>query len=183
MRFEPTTVEGVVEVQLDLLEDERGFFARVWCRDEFADHGLRADFIQENVGFSTAAGTLRGLHFQRAPNEEAKLVRCTAGAVWDLAADLRPASPTYLAWVGVELSAERRNMVFVPEGCAHGYVTLTDDAEVRYLTSQAYAPIAVAGVRYDDEMLGIAWPREIAIVSDQDRSWPPLANQVEESSA
>jgi dTDP-4-dehydrorhamnose 3,5-epimerase len=174
LRFSPTVLKGVVEIDLEPIEDDRGFFARAWCRDEFSSAGLDATFVQENVGFSIRAGTLRGLHYQRAPFEETKLVRCTAGAVWDAAVDLRPASKTYLQWVGVELSAERRNMVYVPEGCAHGYLTMTDGAEVRYLTSQPYAPDAATGVRYDDEAVGIAWPRAVTVVSEQDRSWPSL---------
>jgi dTDP-4-dehydrorhamnose 3,5-epimerase len=179
VRFEPTAVDGVVVIDLDPFEDDRGLFARAWCRREFAAHGLDAEFVQENVGFSFSAGTVRGLHFQRSPFEEVKLVRCTAGAVWDVAADIRPTSPTYLKSVGVELRADRRNMMYVPEGCAHGYLTLTDAAEVRYLTSQFFAPEAVGGVRYDDDMLGIEWPREVTIVSEQDRSWRLLADSGE----
>jgi dTDP-4-dehydrorhamnose 3,5-epimerase len=175
VRFETTAVDGVVVIEIDPIEDERGLFGRVWCRREFAEHGLDVEFVQENVGFSISAGTMRGLHFQRPPFAEVKLVRCTAGAVWDVAADLRPGSPTYLTSVGVELRGDRRNMLYVPAGCAHGYLTLTDAAEVRYLTSQFYAADAVGGVRHDDEALAIEWPREVAIVSEQDRSWPLLA--------
>lgn len=174
MRFESTAIDGVVEIDLVALEDERGFFARAWCRREFGEHGLRSDFVQENLGLTRTAGTIRGLHFQRPPFDEVKLVRCTAGEIWDVAADLRPTSTTYLQWVGIELTAERRNMLYVPAGCAHGYMALTDGAEVRYLTSQFYAPEAVGGVRYDDEALGIIWPRPVTLVSDQDRSWPAL---------
>ena len=184
MQFAPTALDRVVVVDLETLEDDRGFFARGWCLREFAARGIGAEFVQENVGFSRAAGTVRGLHFQRSPFEEAKLVRCTAGAVWDVAADLRPASPTYLRWVGIELSAERRNLMYVPEGCAHGYLTLTAAAEVRYLTSQFYAPDAAGGVRFDDELLGIQWPREVVVASQQDRSWPLLGgSRAERSSA
>jgi dTDP-4-dehydrorhamnose 3,5-epimerase len=183
VRFEPTSLDGAVVIDLERIEDDRGFFARAWCRREFAENGLDAEFVQENVGFSVAAGTMRGLHFQKPPFAEVKLVRCTSGAVWDVAVDLRPSSPTYLQSAGVELSAERGNMLYVPEGCAHGYLTLTEDAEVRYLTSEYYAAEAVAGVRYDDEVLGIAWPREIAVVSEQDRSWPLLAAPGEEPPA
>ena len=172
MRFQFTALDGAVVIDLDRIEDDRGFFARSWCRREFGENGLDADFVQENVGFSIAAGTMRGLHFQRSPFSEVKLVRCTSGAVWDVAVDLRPGSPTYLRSAGVELSAEHRNMLYVPEGCAHGYLTLTDSAEVRYLTSQYYAADAVGGVRYDDAALGIEWPREVAVVSEQDLSWP-----------
>ena len=177
MRFEATAVEGVVAIELEPRADDRGFFARAWCRREFSEHGLRADFVQENLGLTRAAGTVRGLHFQRPPFEEVKLVRCTAGAIWDVAADLRPTSATYLRWVGIELSAERRNMLYVPEGCAHGYMALTDGAEVRYLTSQFYAPEAVGGVRYDDDALGITWPRPVTLVSEPDRSWPVLESE------
>jgi dTDP-4-dehydrorhamnose 3,5-epimerase len=175
VRFEPTELDGVVVIDLDRIEDDRGFFARAWCRREFADHDLDAEFVQENVGFSISAGTMRGLHFQRPPFAEVKLVRCTSGVVWDVAADLRPSSPTYMKSVGVELRADRRNMVYVPEGCAHGYLTLSGRAEVRYLTTQFYAAEAAGGVRYDDDTLGIEWPREVSVVSEQDLSWPALA--------
>lgn len=176
MRFEPTALDRVVVIDLEPFEDPRGFFARAWCHREFSAHGLDVEFVQENIGFSRAAGTLRGLHFQRSPFEETKLVRCTSGAVWDVAADLRPTSSTYLSWVGVELSAERRNMLFVSEGCAHGYLTLTESAEIRYLTTQYYAPEASGGVRYDDATLAIEWPWEIIIASEQDRSWPAVTD-------
>ena len=179
MRFEPTSVDCVVLIDVDRIEDERGFFARAWCRREFADHGLDAEFVQENVGFSASAGTMRGLHFQKRPNAEAKLVRCTSGAVWDVAVDLRPTSPTYLQSVGCELRSDRGNMLYVPVGCAHGYLTLTDGAEVRYLTSQSYAPESVAGARYDDDELAIKWPRDVTIVSEQDLSWPLLSESDE----
>jgi dTDP-4-dehydrorhamnose 3,5-epimerase len=183
LRFSPTALDGVVQIDLEPIEDERGFFARAWCRDEFTAAGLDATFVQENVGFSIRAGTLRGLHYQHAPFAEVKLVRCTAGSVWDVAVDLRPASDTYCQWVGVELSAERRNMVYVPEGCAHGYLTTTDGAEVRYLTSQPYAPDAAAGVRFDDEALGIRWPQAVSVISEQDRSWPSLQSAHREAGA
>lgn len=179
MRFEPTALDGAVVVELDPIEDDRGFFARAFCRREFGEHGLETEFVQENVGVSVSAGTMRGLHFQKRPFAEVKLVRCTSGAVWDVAVDLRPDSPTHLASVGVELRSDRRNMLYVPTGCAHGYLTLTDGAEVRYLTSEFYAAEAVAGVRYDDGALAIAWPREVTVVSDQDRSWPLLADSAE----
>jgi dTDP-4-dehydrorhamnose 3,5-epimerase len=175
VRFEHTAVDGVVVIELEPIEDERGLFARAWCRREFEEHGLDVEFVQENVGFSLSAGTMRGLHFQKPPFAEVKLVRCTAGAVWDVAADLRSSSSTYLKSIGVELRADRRNMMYVPEGCAHGYLTLTDAVEVRYLTSQFYAAEAVGGVRNDDETLAIEWPRDVTIISDQDRSWRLLA--------
>jgi dTDP-4-dehydrorhamnose 3,5-epimerase len=183
LRFHSTDVAGAYVVEIDPIEDERGFFARGWCAREFAENGLHATFVQENVGFSGRAGTLRGMHFQQAPHEEAKLVRCTAGAVWDVAVDLRERSPTYRRWAGVELSAADRNMLFVPEGCAHGYLTLTDSAETRYLTSQYYAPEAASGVRYDDPALGIRWPADVVVVSEADRGWPLLETGGEEPEA
>lgn len=172
MTFEETEVVGAFVVEIEPIRDDRGFFARSWCAREFAEHGLAVAFVQENVGYSTKAGTLRGLHFQESPHQEAKLVCCTAGRVWDVAVDVREASPSYGRWTGVELDAARRNMLYVPEGCAHGYLTLTDDAETRYLTSQFYEPSAATGVRFDDPLFDIRWPAEARIVSEQDRSWP-----------
>ncbi len=172
MTFESTAVDGAYVVQMERIVDERGFFARAWCRREFAERGIDVSFVQENIGYSRRAGTLRGLHFQRAPHDEVKLVRCTAGAVWDVAVDLRSESPTYRRWAGVELSAKARNMLLVPAGCAHGYLTLVDGAEITYLTSQFYEPGAATGVRFDDPAFAIAWPRPVEVVSEQDRAWP-----------
>lgn len=172
MLFEATELPGAFVVDLEPIEDERGFFARSWCASEFAQNGLDAVFVQENVGFSSRRGTLRGLHFQHAPHAEAKLVRCTRGAVWDVALDLRPESSATGRWVGVELSADNRRMLYAPAGCAHGYVTLTDQTEVRYLASRPFAPEAADGVRYDDPAFEIAWPVEVVVVSERDRSWP-----------
>jgi dTDP-4-dehydrorhamnose 3,5-epimerase len=172
VRFELTDIDGVTVVEVEEFVDERGFFARSWCRDEFAKRGLATTFVQENVAGNPRRGTLRGMHFQRAPHAEAKLVRCTSGSVWDVALDLRPESPTRRQWVGVELSAENHRSLYVPEGCAHGYLTLTDDAEVRYLTSHAYVPDAAGGVRYDDPAFAIAWPADVLLVSERDASWP-----------
>jgi len=177
MTFEETSVAGAYVVQIEPIRDDRGFFARSWCSREFAEHGLNASFVQENVGFSELAGTLRGLHFQRAPFEEVKLIRCTAGSVWDVVVDLRPSSPSYLGSAGVELSAEARNMLYVPEGCAHGYLTLTDGCETRYFTSQFYEPLAASGVRYDDPAFGLDWPFEIRKVSEPDRAWPLIEGE------
>jgi dTDP-4-dehydrorhamnose 3,5-epimerase len=182
MRFEETAVEGAFVVDLEPIEDDRGFFARSYCIDEFARNGIEAVFVQENVGFSHRRGTMRGLHFQRPPHAEVKLVRCTRGAVWDVALDLRSRSDSAGRWTGVELAADNRRMLVVPEGCAHGYLTLTDGAEVRYLTTRAYAPDAAGGVRYDDPAFSIAWPVAVEVVSAQDRSWP-LRNGTEGSTA
>ena len=145
----------------------------MWCATELAARGLNGAFVQCNGSFSVARGTLRGLHYQRTPYAEVKLVRCIRGAVFDVVVDLRPESPTYLAWMGVELTADRRNMVYVPEGCAHGYLTLEDESEVMYPVSQFYHPEAEGGVRWDDPRFGIVWPAGgPTTVSDKDQRWP-----------
>jgi dTDP-4-dehydrorhamnose 3,5-epimerase len=172
--FTETKLDDVVVIDVEPIEDERGFFARSWCAREFSGHGLPTSFVQENIGFNERRGTLRGIHYQASPYSEAKLVRCTAGSVWDVAVDLRQTSKTYCQWVGVELSADNRRMLFVPEGCGHGYISLGDGAEIRYLASQFYAPEAAGGARYDDPAFAIEWPIEPALVSEQDRSWPLL---------
>jgi dTDP-4-dehydrorhamnose 3,5-epimerase len=177
MTFEETEIEGVWVVGIEPIEDERGFFARTWCAQEFEANGLHADFVQENVGYSVRAGTLRGLHYQREPHSEAKLVRCTSGSVWDVAVDLRPGSPTRHRWFGVELTAEARNMLYVPKGCAHGYLALTDGSEIRYLTSSFYAPEAAFGARFDDPAFAIDWPAPVTVLSEQDRAWPLVGDQ------
>jgi dTDP-4-dehydrorhamnose 3,5-epimerase len=155
--------------------DERGFFARTWCREEFADHGLTPELAQCSISFSHRKGTLRGLHYQAAPHQEAKLVRCTRGAIWDVALDLRRDSPTYRAWFGVELSAANRAALYIPEGCAHGQLTLSDDSEVLYQMSAPYVPSAARGVRYDDPAFGIEWPGEVVVINDRDASYPDTA--------
>ena len=175
MRFTETKVAGAFLIEPEPIADERGFFARTWCREEFADHGLNPELAQANISFNHHKGTLRGLHYQAAPHEEAKLVRCTRGAIWDLALDLRPGSPTYRAWSGAELSDANRAMLYVPEGCAHGFLTLTDDAEVAYQMSAPYAPEAARGVRFDDPAFGISWPGEVVVVNERDRGYPDVA--------
>lgn len=175
MRFTETALEGVLLVEPDKRADERGFFARIWCQEVFDVRGLNPAVAQTNVGFSSRRGTLRGLHYQRAPHEEAKLVRCTRGAVYDVVVDVRPESATYLHWAGFELTDESHAAVYVPEGCAHGYLTLTDGAEITYQASQPYVPVAATGLRYDDPALGIRWLIEPQVISQQDRSWPLLA--------
>jgi dTDP-4-dehydrorhamnose 3,5-epimerase len=175
MRFTETKVAGAFLIEPEPIADERGFFARTWCREEFADHGLTAELAQANISFNHRKGTLRGLHYQAAPHAEAKLVRVTRGAIWDLALDLRRDSPTYLAWFGAELSDANRQMLYVPEGCAHGFLTLTDDAEVAYQMSAPYAPEAARGVRFDDPAFGIEWPGEVVVINQRDRSYPDVA--------
>jgi len=174
MRFEAAKVTGAFLIEPEPITDERGFFARIWCRDEFAAHGLNPTLAQANVSFNHRKGTLRGMHYQAAPHQEAKLVRCTRGAIWDVVLDLRPDSSTYRAWTGAELSDANRAMLYVPEGCAHGFLTLTDAAEVAYQMSVPYAPEAARGVRYDDPAFGIEWPGEVVVINQRDASYPDV---------
>ena len=172
MKVVETVLQGVLVLEIEPIADERGFFARTWDRGDLASRGLTADLDQVSIAFNEIAGTLRGLHFQAAPNDEAKTVRCTAGAIFDVAVDLRDASPTRLQWVGVELSAANRRSLFVPEGCAHGYITLTDGAEVQYQISAPYRPEAARGYRWDDPAFAIAWPFEVRRISARDAALP-----------
>lgn len=170
-----TEIEGVYVVDVERKEDQRGFFGRVFCQEEFRRMGLEPAMLQMNVGFSRRKGTLRGMHYQREPHGEAKLVRCTRGAVFDVALDLRPGSPTQGKWFGAELSSSNHRMLYIPVGCAHGYQTLEDDAEICYMTSRVYVGDAATGVRHDDPGFGIEWPLPVACISDADASWPDYA--------
>ena len=172
MKFRETDIEGARIIELDRSVDERGFFARVWCELEMGQHSLSAGISQINTAYSPRAGTLRGLHFQLPPHAEVKIARCLRGAVYDVIVDLRPTSRTYGRWLGVTLTPNGGESLYVPEGCAHGYLTLSNDTELMYLTSRPYAPTAARGVRFDDPAFEIRWPGEIRIVSDADRSWP-----------
>ena len=175
MIFCETAIRGVWVVEPERFEDERGFFARTWDSEEFATRGLDANLVQCSISYNRRRGTLRGMHYQAAPREEAKLVRCTAGAIFDVAVDLRPGSETLCRWVGVELSAENRLAMYVPEGCAHGFLTLTDAAEVAYQISEVHAPKAARGVRFDDPAFGIEWPGEVVVLNERDRTYPDFA--------
>jgi dTDP-4-dehydrorhamnose 3,5-epimerase len=171
--FEETKLVGAFVVDLERREDSRGFFARTWCADEFAEHGLTNGVVQANMSWNPRQGTLRGMHFQHPPHAEAKLVRCTRGAVFDVIIDLRPDSATYKQWLGVELNADNRRALFVPEGFAHGFQTLVPDCEVTYQVSEFYTPGAEGGVRWNDPAFGIDWPDPAnAFLSEKDRSWP-----------
>ena len=172
MIFEETRIAGVCVVEPERHVDERGFFARTWDTNEFREHGLNGDLVQCSVSYNARRGTLRGLHYQVRPHEEAKLVRCTAGAIFDVAVDLRPASSTFKSWFGVELSAEDRRALYIGEGCAHGFITLTDDAEVLYQMSEFWAPDAARGARWNDPAFGIDWPAEPLVVNERDRTYP-----------
>ena len=175
MRFEPTEIAGLFAMHLARFADERGSFARLFCRDTFAQAGLADTLVQASLSVTRRAGTLRGMHFQRPPHAEVKLVRCVRGAIFDVVADLRRDSATYLRWQGFELSPEGEVALYIPEGCAHGFLTLTDDCEVLYQMSTAYAPDFADGVRYDDPALGIVWPRPAALVAEKDLAWPAIA--------
>jgi dTDP-4-dehydrorhamnose 3,5-epimerase len=173
VRFVPAGLEGAYLLEPEPFADERGSFARVWCRDELAEHGLTAELAQCSVSRNTHAGTLRGMHFQRAPHEEAKLVRCIRGAIFDVIVDLRAGSPTLGRWAGFRLDPENGAALYVPEGFAHGFQTLTDDAEVLYMISHRYVPEASTGVRWDDPAFGIEWPNAPErTISERDRAWP-----------
>ena len=173
MIFMETRLRGALIIEPERLEDRRGFFARVWCKNEFEMHGLNPQLVQCNISFNETIGTLRGMHYQTAPHEEAKLVRCTRGAIYDVIIDLRRESSTYLEWIGVELTAENRKMLYVPEGFAHGYQTLEDDTEVFYQVSQFYSPESERAVRWDDSTFSIEWRvSDNLMISERDRSWP-----------
>jgi len=172
MRFLETEVTGARLIEPAPHVDARGRFMRAWCIREFAENGVDFAPLQANMGLSSQKGTLRGLHFQIAPAPEAKLVRCTRGAIFDVVVDLRPHSPSYGRWFGTELSDANGHMLYVPPLCAHGYQTLTDDTEMLYLTSAFYTPTAVRGVRFDDPTFGIRWPLVVTSVSEQDQGWP-----------
>lgn len=172
MHFLPAGVEGAFIVEPRRFEDARGFFARTWCGREFEARGLSAKLVQASVAFNHKAGTLRGMHYQQPPNAEVKLVRCTAGAIYDVIIDLRPQSSTYLRHIGVELSGANHLMLYIPEGFAHGYLTLSDNAEVAYQMSEYYEPGAGRGVRWNDPVFGIRWPAAVTTIIERDNTYP-----------
>ena len=172
MKFEHLPLAGAHVIRLEKRGDDRGFFARLFCEDEFGQHRLITRFVQINNSLTAKKGTLRGMHYQLPPAAEVKVVRCTRGALYDVILDLRPNSPTFGQWCGEELTAENRAMIYVPAGFAHGFVTLEPDTEAIYLVSTPYSPTAERGVRYDDPKFGIHWPVTPAELSDKDRKWP-----------
>jgi dTDP-4-dehydrorhamnose 3,5-epimerase len=171
MLFKETKLKGTFVVEPELINDERGFFACSWSMDEFEKQGLNPQLMQCNISFNNKRGTLRGMHFQEKPHEEAKLVRCTRGAIYDVAVDLRMNSPTRYQWTAAELTADNRRMLYIPEGFAHGYQTLIDDTEIFYQMSETYHPEAARGVRYDDPIFGVKWPLPLSVISERDRSY------------
>ncbi|MCL4475996.1 MAG: dTDP-4-dehydrorhamnose 3,5-epimerase [Nitrospirae bacterium] len=175
MIFTETRLKGAYIVELEKRADERGFFARTWCKKEFDAHGLPSQMAQANVSSNKKKGTLRGMHYQMTPHEETKLVRCTRGAIYDVIIDLRPNSSTYKEWIGVELTSENYKMLFVPENFAHGFQTLEDNTEVIYQVSQFYSPGSERGARYNDPAFGIRWPAQVHVISDKDKNWPDYA--------
>lgn len=177
MIFHETRLPGAFEIHLEPITDERGFFARSWCQREFASHGLNPKLAQCNVSVTSRKGTLRGIHFQAAPFAETRLVRCTRGAIYDVVLDLRLQSPTFKDWIAVVLTAEKRNVVYVPEGCGHGFLTLEDDVEVFYQISEFYNEEAARGVRWDDPAFQIAWPGKVEVISERDRTYPNFESQ------
>lgn len=172
MNFRPLSVNGSYLVEPVLTTDERGFFARTFCSEEFSAQGLNPGLVQCSVSFNRRNGTLRGMHYQKSPHEEEKLVRCTAGAIFDVVLDLRRQSASYLRWAGVELRADNHNALYIPAGCAHGFLTLEDNSEVYYQMSQAYHPESAAGVRWDDPAFAIEWPETDLVMSERDRTYP-----------
>ena len=172
MLFHETELRGAWLIDLDPAHDSRGFFSRIFCTKEFALHGLETNFVQHSLSFSALRGTMRGMHFQAHPHGEVKIVECVRGAIWDVIIDIRQQSPTFGRWKGIELNAKNRRQLYIPNGFAHGFVTLSDEAEVRYLISSFYEPAAARGFRHDDPAFAIQWPVPITVISDKDRGWP-----------
>jgi dTDP-4-dehydrorhamnose 3,5-epimerase len=176
MNFGDTTIDGAHVIDPMATVDERGAFARVWDREVFERRGLTTVIAQCSVSFNPRRGTLRGMHYQAAPYEEVKLVRCTRGVIYDVIIDLRPQSPTFRRWFGVELSAENRRLIYVPAGVAHGFLTLADDTEIYYQISQVHAPDAARGIRWNDPAIGVTWPAEIRVISERDNTYPDFSH-------
>jgi dTDP-4-dehydrorhamnose 3,5-epimerase len=172
MRFYPTMLPGAWHVHLEPARDRRGYFARTFCVEEFAANNLETSYSQHSISFSTHKGTLRGMHYQRDPYSEVKLVRCSKGVIWDVIIDIRPNSRTYRRWQALELSSTNGHQLYIPMGFAHGFQTLCDDVEVNYLISVPYAPQAARGIRYDDPAFGITWPLPVTEISEKDLHWP-----------
>ena len=172
MKFTETKLVGAFVIDIEPIEDERGFFARSWCQKEFSDHGIDPALVQCNISYNKNKGTLRGMHYQSFPYQEGKIVRCTHGGIYDVIIDLRENSPSFCQWHAVELTAMNRRMLYVPENFAHGFLTLTDNAEVFYQMTHFYSPGAASGVRWDDPAFDINWPATDIVISERDRSYP-----------
>ena len=172
MIFTEAPIPGAYVIDPERLEDERGFFARTWCQREFKTHGLNTELAQCSISYNRRKGTLRGMHYQVTPHAEARLVRCTSGAIYDVIADLRPESKTFKRWFSIELTADNRRLLYIPVGLAHGFLTLRNDTEVFYQMSEFYSPESARGVRWDDPVFGFEWPEIIQVISERDRSYP-----------
>lgn len=179
MIFSPLPLAGPCLLDIEPHPDPRGFFARLWCRREFAEHGLETEFVQDSVSFNARKGTLRGMHFQAEPYQEAKLIRCIRGAIRDVVIDLRPGSPSFGRWTGVELAAPSHRALYVPKGFAHGFQCLQDETEIHYRISAFHVPEAARGYRHDDPAFAIDWPLPVSVMSERDRSWPDFPTQPE----
>jgi len=177
MIFTETKLKGAFTIEANLVEDERGFFRRAWCKREFAEHGLNANAVQANVSYSKKKGTIRGFHFQIAPFSETKTVTCITGAIFDVIIDLRPQSPTFKQWIGVELKQESGKVLFIPEGFAHGFYTLRDDTTVHYTVTEFYTPSAELGIKYDDPAFDIQWPGMPVVISEKDNNHAPFKEE------
>ncbi|MBN1416255.1 MAG: dTDP-4-dehydrorhamnose 3,5-epimerase [Bacteroidales bacterium] len=175
MIFTETKLKGAFVIEIKKIGDERGFFGRSWCKNEMEEHGLNGSIVQINTSLSKYKGTLRGLHFQIAPYQECKMIRCTRGAIFDMIVDLRPDSPTFLQWVGEELTMDNHKALYSPKGFAQGFITLTDDAEITYFTTEFYAPGKDRGIRYNDPQIGIQLPLEPVVISEKDQNWPDFS--------
>ena len=175
MRFLESELQGAWLIDLEPVRDSRGFFSRTFCVREFATHGLETNFVQHSLSYSAARGTLRGMHYQAPPHGEVKIVECVKGAIWDVIIDIRPQSPSFGQWRSFELTADNRRQLYIPAGFAHGFETLLEDTEVRYLISAFYEPSAASGLRHDDPAFAIPWPLPVAVISAKDRAWPDFA--------
>ncbi len=172
MKFIETEFDGAFIIEPEIIKDKRGFFARTWCEKEFGKHGLNKNLVQCNISFNGKKGTLRGMHFQLPPHAEAKLVRCTMGSIYDVIIDIRPESGTYKKWAGYELNSDNRKMLYIPEGFAHGFLTLEDNTEVFYQMSSEFIPESASGIRWDDPLFAIEWPKKPEVISNKDNSYP-----------
>lgn len=172
MIFTKTKLKGAYIIEIEKLNDERGFFGRSWCVNEMKEHGINVNVLQANVSFNKLKGTLRGMHYQKAPHQEAKLVRCSRGCIYDVIIDLRNDSPTFLDWIGVELSQDNYKMLYIPQDFAHGFITLEDNTEVSYLMSELYVPGAGATIRWNDSKFSIQWPFDPIVISEKDKIQP-----------
>lgn len=181
MKFAAAKLSGAFVIEIEPIEDERGFFARTFCVQEFKAHGLNFEIIQSSISHNAKKGTIRGMHYQVSPHEESKLIRCTRGAIHDVFVDIRRQSPTYRQWESVTLTAENRKMLYLPPGFAHGFQSLEDDTEVSYQISNIFVPEAARGLRWDDPALGIAWPLPVSVISERDRNYPKLEEETRQN--